>query len=1277
MSINNNSGGGGGGNGSELGGLGNSLPDANAGASSTESPLLSIFTSASNAVNSSRVQNQALGMTGAQDTLDLSSILPAANVTSSGSGNSASITSLPLDTDIDQLMKSLGDSVDTSKVSDDDLDKLLGSINASFSTSMPLAAPVASIDDSDPLAALSRDLGIDLSTPVAVPSTPSASLGDGAALSASPSVFTPSGISAGAAASSTPESPALQSRNGLSAATATQQQHINVRPTTPRPQLAQQQKSTASTHTTPQHTPVLGNMQSRPQLAQTPQQRNLASATASSPISTGPNTPTPQQQQPQQPRPSRPLNQTSVTPRPGSKPRAVHGGGGSARGHGQQRSPPPNGSPRSQSPANQRPPRPAHPNQMQQQQQQQQQHINMLHFQQQQQQQRPQQTRPSPRPMSMDPSRWLANTMSTLPPEQQERLAGLFRGLQSKTVDFQTFARDAESIMGPKFQDLISLMRNQGTRLPHPMQAQQPRPGDMASRQSPMASAGMQAGVTSMLRPNHPLSISTGRPGAMDMSGLSTMQARQAGMSLGTHTHGPPGPLADNSRNAALIRQLLAQQRQQQQQQQQQGGEGFGTAPPSSDMRPLALSASTSSSLPMAPSPMQGMMSAPGANSFEAILARGQSIILNPTISSEQLARLSMQLSAYGDLLANPNGPMGSMSEEVRSQQFMQISKLQALIAHRQFSGGSSGAGVQAGASSSSSVAMSAQTDSRPASPDPKKKGKEPKEPKEPKKKAAAKSKKRAADSRRPGSPAPGKAKKLKSSASDVGSEPDVEMLATQLALAGPALSLQSISALSAAGSGQQGGGNAALVAGLSAGGDGVGGDEGYVDEPDSGDDTGGNKRKEADADKSKDDLPLMASASFSPAVRKAKASREKERGADSFAIDDVIGYAGVDLREESEIIMGGLSSSTRTRTRLDEGVRHGSHMVNGVEIAYDTALLASANFASVDVLEAFIARACRSARISRVSEEVVPLLTMALHERLRSYMEIVSAAAHHRTRTQTLPPPPLDPTTRLPLYKITPHQDVRRQLAVLERRDRLYEQAREKTLRDREHFNATGELRAESSGEPGGGASETAGSGAGLTPGPGGEDAADIAGKPKRPRKRDDSAPETPAYTSKNMPEDIRNKFSNQTALRAAGGVRKSWMNVASKPDWLTSAPASSSFNSLSKPASFSGGDAQDAASDFGAVSASGHKRGKSSLGAASEFDAAPDTPTSTSGAPSSRPPPGLISHRSTSLAAPLLITVRDCLFSLERERLGSVRVSRGSGDRVLIQAYTNYLHD
>ncbi|KAJ2837850.1 hypothetical protein J3B02_006397, partial [Coemansia erecta] len=196
--------------GDEQGGSGNSQLDANTKVpSSTESPLLSIFTSASNAVNISRIQSQNLGMTSAQDTLDLSSILPSANATSSSSGNSASIASLPLDTDIDQLMKSLGDTVDTSKVSDDDLDKLLGSINASFATNIPLAASVASVDGTDPLAALSRDLGIDLSTPVAIPSTPTASLGDAVTLSTGSSTFTPSGIGAGAAASPIPASPAL------------------------------------------------------------------------------------------------------------------------------------------------------------------------------------------------------------------------------------------------------------------------------------------------------------------------------------------------------------------------------------------------------------------------------------------------------------------------------------------------------------------------------------------------------------------------------------------------------------------------------------------------------------------------------------------------------------------------------------------------------------------------------------------------------------------------------------------------------------------------------------------------------------------------------------------------------------------------------------------------------------------------------------------------------------------------------------------------------------
>ncbi|KAJ2029617.1 hypothetical protein IWW57_001625 [Coemansia sp. S610] len=164
-----------------------------------------------------------------------------------------------------------------------------------------------------------------------------------------------------------------------------------------------------------------------------------------------------------------------------------------------------------------------------------------------------------------------------------------------------------------------------------------------------------------------------------------------------------------------------------------------------------------------------------------------------------------------------------------------------------------------------------------------------------------------------------------------------------------------------------------------------------------------------------------------------------------------------------------------------------------------------------------------------------------------------------------------------------------------------------------------------------------------------------------KRGRKKDDSFVETAAYTIKNMPEDLRNKISNQTALRAAGGIRKSWMTADGA--------------SANRVPSVSG-----VAPSTGFGMAHGHKRNRSSLGTSSDFEGAVSaspgadglTPTSF-GAQRSLPP--LASLRSTPLTTPLLVTVRDCLFSLERERQSNVRVGRG--DRVLIRAYAKYVHD
>ncbi|KAJ2758505.1 hypothetical protein IWQ56_005982, partial [Coemansia nantahalensis] len=96
---------------------------------------------------------------------DLSSILPGGRSLEGVGSSSAthSMVSIPIDTDIDQLVKSLGDSVDTSKVSDDDIDKLLGSINADFSASLALpSAPARAANSTDPLALLNHTFGIGL-----------------------------------------------------------------------------------------------------------------------------------------------------------------------------------------------------------------------------------------------------------------------------------------------------------------------------------------------------------------------------------------------------------------------------------------------------------------------------------------------------------------------------------------------------------------------------------------------------------------------------------------------------------------------------------------------------------------------------------------------------------------------------------------------------------------------------------------------------------------------------------------------------------------------------------------------------------------------------------------------------------------------------------------------------------------------------------------------------------------------------------------------------------
>ncbi|KAJ2018052.1 hypothetical protein GGI06_002782, partial [Coemansia sp. S85] len=143
--------------------------DAPSTSASTDSTLMTFLNSISGA--SMGTNSGALP---SHDILDLSSILPVSGAqlqSTSNGGASNMITPLPLDADLDLIMRSLDDSVDVSKVSSDDIDKLLGSIGADFSTNGVRTEVPVSATNVDPLASLSLDLGLDLNAPTSLPSS--------------------------------------------------------------------------------------------------------------------------------------------------------------------------------------------------------------------------------------------------------------------------------------------------------------------------------------------------------------------------------------------------------------------------------------------------------------------------------------------------------------------------------------------------------------------------------------------------------------------------------------------------------------------------------------------------------------------------------------------------------------------------------------------------------------------------------------------------------------------------------------------------------------------------------------------------------------------------------------------------------------------------------------------------------------------------------------------------------------------------------------------------
>jgi hypothetical protein len=245
--------------------------------------------------------------------------------------------------------------------------------------------------------------------------------------------------------------------------------------------------------------------------------------------------------------------------------------------------------------------------------------------------------------------------------------------------------------------------------------------------------------------------------------------------------------------------------------------------------------------------------------------------------------------------------------------------------------------------------------------------------------------------------------------------------------------------------------------------------------------------------------------------------------------------------------------------------------------------------------------------KVTKIPDDSVNYLALALRARLQDLITGMIAASHHRTDTQFDRPASLyDNGT--PMWGIIVRSDVGKQLAALEKVEREEEMKIRRVRKEQAELAATQLAAAEA---------QVAG-GLGSVATEGGFDDSD--GAPKKKRKKDG-----PGVTARNMSEDVRKKMSNAVASQAAGlGGKYAWMNAAN------------ATGPTSKPK----------------LAAGSHPAGGSALvvgnmqpgpGGASSSWARPYVPTKKSSSTPTQPQEE--DTRST-------ITLRDAMFVIEKER-------------------------
>ncbi|KAG1786256.1 transcription initiation factor TFIID component TAF4 family-domain-containing protein [Suillus plorans] len=333
--------------------------------------------------------------------------------------------------------------------------------------------------------------------------------------------------------------------------------------------------------------------------------------------------------------------------------------------------------------------------------------------------------------------------------------------------------------------------------------------------------------------------------------------------------------------------------------------------------------------------------------------------------------------------------------------------------------------------------------------------------------------------------------------------------------------------------------------------------------------------------------------ASIAPATAAATQPANANSGMDTSdvaTLNDALGSAGVDLRAEEESLQRSHDSHQSYRTFEDRSRKQPTTP------SFDTRFLGT-TMRSIGTEH----------KVTKIPEDSVNYLAIALRARLQDLVTTMVAAANHRMDTQfDRPACPYENGT--PMWSIVVQSDVAKQLAALEKIEREEEMKVRRERKERADMAAAhaANLAAQASG---GNAMAVDG---------------DEEGGTKKKKKK-----EGPGVTARNMSEDVRKKMSNAVASQAAGISSKySWMNAANastaaaKPKPAATSTATTSTATTTTPATTTAPAASTAPATSWARPYIGGKKG---------------SPTS--------PQTGEDDDR-------MLITMRDAMFAVEKER-------------------------